>query len=484
MKRVRFAPSPTGNLHIGTLRTALFNWLFAKRYNATYVLRIEDTDKARSKPEYEDNIYEGMDWMEIVEDEGPKKGGKFGPYRQTERIVEGIYQKQLNRLLEEKKAYYCFCTDKDLDAEREEAKQKNRPYIYSRKCLRLNPDEIADKLNSEISRTVKFEVPDTKSLIVSDGVRDDIDFDCSLISDFVLLKSDGNPSYNYSVVVDDALMEITDVIRGEDHISNTPKQLLLFKALGFTPPQYHHLPMILGQDKSKLSKRHGATAVTDYESQGYLSDALYNFLALLGWSPTDTTEIFDRASLSTLFSMDRISKSNAVFDVTKLKWMNGQYIRSLSESALSEKVKPFLDDASNAILAEYSESDVSKIIYSVRDNLALLPDINGYLESFNTSFESFSEKVKGFQFTDSERQVVLDFCKNILEYSDITSENVSKTMDIIVEKNDGKKGKVFKPIRKALIGLERGPNIVEILTLLGRENLSKRASFLNELFSV
>ena len=230
MKRVRFAPSPTGNLHIGTLRTALFNWLFAKRYNATYVLRIEDTDKARSKPEYEDNIYEGMDWMEIVEDEGPKKGGKFGPYRQTERIVEGIYQKQLNRLLEEKKAYYCFCTDKDLDAEREEAKQKNRPYIYSRKCLRLNPDEIADKLNSEISRTVKFEVPDTKSLIVSDGVRDDIDFDCSLISDFVLLKSDGNPSYNYSVVVDDALMEITDVIRGEDHISNTPKQLLLFKA--------------------------------------------------------------------------------------------------------------------------------------------------------------------------------------------------------------------------------------------------------------
>lgn len=483
MKRVRFAPSPTGNLHIGTLRTALFNWLFAKRYNATYILRIEDTDKARSKPEYEGNIYEGMDWMGIIEDEGPKKGGKFGPYRQTERIVDGIYQKQLDRLLEEKKAYYCFCTDHDLDGEREDAKHKNRPYIYSRKCLHLSAEEIDEKLKSDISRTVKFEIPDTKSLIVSDGVRDDIDFDCRLISDFVLLKSDGNPSYNYSVVVDDALMEITDVIRGEDHISNTPRQLLLFKALGFTPPQYHHLPMILGQDKSKLSKRHGATAVTDYENQGYLSDALYNFLALLGWSPTDTTEIFDRTSISTLFSMDRISKSNAVFDVTKLKWMNGQYIRSLEPAALAEKVKPFIDDINLAILDTYTESDVVKIIYSVRDNIALLPDINGYLESFNTSFISFSEKVKSFQFSDSEKQVVLDFCCSVFEHSEFTSENISETMDVIVTKNDGKKGKVFKPIRKALIGLERGPNIVEIVSLLGKDVLSERASFLGKYFS-
>jgi len=275
MTRVRFAPSPTGNLHIGTLRTAIFAWLFAKQQKGSFILRIEDTDLQRSKPEYEDNIYEGLDWVKIVPDEGPKEGGEFGPYRQSERIERGLYQTYANQLLESGKAYYCFCTEEELKAERDAAIAGGKPYVYEGKYRDLSLEEAKKRVEAGDPYSIRFKLPKDGNLVYRDEIRGDISFDLALIGDFVILKSDGSPSYNFAVVIDDALMKITHVIRGEDHISNMPKQLCLFDAFGFEWPKFAHLPMILGPDKSKLSKRHGATSITDYRDEGFFTTSFF-----------------------------------------------------------------------------------------------------------------------------------------------------------------------------------------------------------------
>ena len=319
--RVRIAPSPSGNLHIGTARTALFNYLFAKKTGGKYVLRIEDTDLDRSSEAYKQNIFDSLKALGLNWDEGPDVGGNYGPYKQSERF--DIYPKFAQMLIDKGYAYECFCSNEDLDEEHRIAEQKKIPYKYSRKCLNLTKEE-KDALKAKgIVPSIRFKV-DAKELIFNDLVKGELKFDTGLIGDFAIMKSNGTPTYNFAVVIDDMLMEITHVIRGEDHISNTPKQILIYEALGAKVPKFGHLGMILAPDRSKLSKRHGATAVSDFIKEGYLTDALLNFVALLGWAPSDGVEIKNVDEIAADFRINEVSSSNSIFEYEKLNWINGQ----------------------------------------------------------------------------------------------------------------------------------------------------------------
>src|SRR4029450_5671210 len=307
--RVRFAPSPTGYLHVGGARTALFNWLYARRHGGTFVLRIEDTDVERSSPEMVTGILDGLRWLGLTWDEGPDAGGPHGPYLQSQRLDR--YRAAADRLVSEGRAYYCYCTSERLRAERENAEQRGAAWQYDRTCLTLSPDRIGQLEAEAAPRAIRFKVPDTMTAF-DDVVHGRIAFDPRSIEDFVVLRSDRHPTYHLSLVVDDVDMAITHVIRGDDHISNTPKHLLLFDAFGAPRPVFAHVPLILGADKKRLSKRHGATSVMEYERQGYLADALVNFLALLGWSPGGDRELMSRAELTEAFTLEGITGSNAV----------------------------------------------------------------------------------------------------------------------------------------------------------------------------
>ncbi|MSR88170.1 MAG: glutamate--tRNA ligase [Candidatus Margulisbacteria bacterium] len=474
--RVRFAPSPTGNLHLGTLRTALFSWLYAQHHQGVFVLRIEDTDLQRSESYYEHSIFEGLAWLGLDVEEGPELDGVYAPYRQSERAALGLYQAAADQLLEKKMAYYCFCTTEELAAERALAETEGRPYVYSRKALELSEEEIAAKLAAGEPYVIRFKMPANQIITFHDVIRGDISFDSALISDFVLLKSDGTPSYNFACAVDDSAMEITHVIRGEDHISNTPKQLVLYDALGVTVPAFAHLPMILGPDKSKLSKRHGATSVTEYREAGYLPEALFNYMSLLGWSSPDAREIMTRDEIKALFTLERVSKSGAVFDVVKLKWMNGQYIRKLDKTALWDAVKPFISEGTLASLsARYSPDVCEDIIFSVRDNLDVLTDIEQYISVYIDSADTYKEKVLALEFSESDRQVLALFLEHLRTLpGGLSPVDVDRILELILEQTGFGKGKVFKPIRLACSGYPSGPHLPELLSILGKDLLIQR----------
>ncbi|MFQ5601476.1 MAG: glutamate--tRNA ligase, partial [Candidatus Krumholzibacteriia bacterium] len=326
--RVRFAPSPTGYLHVGGARTALFNWLFARKMGGTFVLRIEDTDAERSTEESMRGILEGLRWLGLEWDEGPEVGGDCGPYQQTLRHV--LYSAEADRLLREGRAYHCFCTREDLDAMREQAARAGQPVRYDGRCGRLDPEESKRRLVKGAPAVVRLRMPADGEVAWVDLGRGEVRFQMSLLDDFVLLKTDGNPTYNFAVVVDDAKMRISHVIRGDDHISNTPRQLVLFDALGFQRPEFVHLPMIVGPDRTRLSKRHGATSVTQFRDQGYLPRAMVNYLALLGWAYDGEREFFTPEELVSFFDLKNISRNPAVFDVQKLRSMNYQHFSRLS----------------------------------------------------------------------------------------------------------------------------------------------------------
>jgi len=473
MMRVRFAPSPTGNLHIGTLRTALFNQLFAKAQGATTVLRIEDTDLARSNPVYETSIMEGLDWMGLVPDEGPHHDGGYGPYRQSERSAH--YKESADRLLASGHAYLCFCTAADLDAERALADAEKRPYVYSGKCRHLSADARAAYVAEKRPYTYKFHVPtDVETLIVSDLIRGDISFESRLIGDFVMMKSDGTPSYNFAVVVDDVQMAITHVIRGEDHISNTPKQIAVFNALGAPVPAFAHLPMILGPDKSKLSKRHGATNVTEYREQGFLSEAMFNYLSLLGWSSPDEREIMTPAEIFERFSLDRVSKSGAVFDITKLTWMNGQYIRQLSEDGFFQAVSPFVTAENKAAIADLTPAQQAAAFYSVRDNIDTLIQINDYLAVYTMTDSAFMAAVAATAWQVTDGDVIAKFAEAWESQKPETVAAIDDVIAGIVTATGLGKGKVYKPIRLATSGLGNGPHIAAYLQVFGHEKVAQR----------
>ena len=335
--RVRFAPSPTGYLHVGGARTALFNWLFARRHGGQFVLRIEDTDVERSSTDMVEGILDGLRWLGLDWDEGPRIGGPFGPYFQSER--QDRYREAADRLVALGKAYYCYCTPEELKAKREAAEKSGGAWQYDRACLALTPDQIDSNERARTPRAIRFRVPPAV-MRFDDLVHGSIEFDGANLEDFVILRSDGHPTYHLSVVSDDMEMRITHVIRGDDHISNTPKQLLLYHALDAAVPKFAHVPLILGPDKKRLSKRHGATSVMEYARQGYLPEAMVNFLALLGWSPgSGDQELFDREALTAAFALEGISGGSAVFNPEKLDWFNQQYLARLAPDELARRLR-------------------------------------------------------------------------------------------------------------------------------------------------
>jgi glutamyl-tRNA synthetase len=338
--RVRFAPSPTGYLHVGGARTALFNWLIARKLGGVFVLRIEDTDVERSSDDMVEGILDGLRWLGLDWDEGPKIDGPYGPYFQSQRLER--YRAMAADLVARGHAYYCYCTPETLKGRREAAEAAGSAWRYDRRCCSLSADEIAAHERAGTARAIRFRVPEGKTAF-DDLVRGPIAFDSANIEDFVLLRSDGHPTYQLSVVSDDVEMKITHVVRGDDHISNTPKQILLYGALGAEVPKFAHVPLILGQDKKRLSKRHGATSVSEYARQGYVPEAMFNFLALLGWSPGDDREIMTREDLISAFSLEAISGGNAVFNTDKLDWFNQQHLMRLAPDELGRRLKPWLE---------------------------------------------------------------------------------------------------------------------------------------------
>jgi len=341
--RVRFAPSPTGPLHIGGARSALFNYLLARRNKGKFILRIEDTDLERSSRESERNILDSLKWLGIDWDEGPDVGGPYGPYRQTERLEK--YREFAERLLQAGQAYYCYCTEEEIEARRQEFISRGELPRYNGRCSNLTEEERQEFIKQGRKPAVRFRVPHDQEIVINDLVRGQVTFESNGIGDFVIVKSDGIPTYNFAVVVDDYLMKISHVIRAEEHLSNTPRQVLLYRALGLPEPQFAHISLILGEDRSKMSKRHGATSVIQYQELGYLPEALVNFLALLGWSPEGEEEILSKEDLIMKFSLDRVAKNPAVFDQEKLYWLNGMYIRQSSMERLLGLALPLLQKA-------------------------------------------------------------------------------------------------------------------------------------------
>ena len=469
--RVRIAPSPSGNLHIGTARTALFNYLFAKKEGGKFVLRIEDTDAERTKQEYIDNIFDSLKALGLNWDEGPDVGGPYGPYTQSERF--DIYPKYAQILLDKGYAYECWCTNEELEQEKEEAVKNHKPYVYSRKCLNITPEQKEQYIKEGRKPSIRFKV-EHKELIFNDMVKGELKFDTSLIGDFVIMKSNGTPTYNFAVVIDDMLMKISHIIRGEDHISNTPKQILIYEALGAKVPEFGHLGMILAPDRSKLSKRHGATAVSDFVKEGYLTDALINFVALLGWAPSDSVEVKTVDEIAKDFRINEISSSNSIFEYDKLNWMNGQYIKKMDISKLTDMIIPFLSDYD---LSELSREKLEKMVEITREPLTTLKDIQKDVPYFFGEDVPLDE-VKELLTTELSKNVLNKFME-LAQKWDFTNEQELHD-DLQKLRDDFKANFGYKPketmwaIRAAVTGRTRGADMVGILTILGKDKVLRR----------
>lgn len=470
--RVRIAPSPSGNLHIGTARTALFNYLFAKKMGGTFVLRIEDTDAERSSDEYIKNIFDSLKALGLTWDEGPDVGGEYGPYSQSERF--DIYPKYAQKLIDAGYAYECFCTPEELDAEKTLSQERKVAHVYSGKCKNLT-DAQKEELRKEGRKpAIRFSV-EAKELIFNDLVKGDLKFDTGLTGDFVIMKSNGTPTYNFAVVIDDMLMKISHIIRGEDHISNTPKQILIYEALGAEVPKFGHLGMILAPDRSKLSKRHGATGVSEFVEKGYLIDALVNFVALLGWSPSDGVEIKTMEEIAQDFRIAEVSSSNSIFEYDKLNWLNAQYIKKLSTEELKERLLPFLAQYN---VSELSDEKLTRMVEITREPLVILSDITDdvayfFGESVNVEPEVQADVLN----TETSQNVLKEFIAQAQGW-----EFDEETLHHKLEEFRGEfKEKGVKPkvtmwaIRAAVTGRVKGADMCAVLSILGKEKVLKRA---------
>ena len=478
--RVRIAPSPSGNLHVGTARTALFNYLFAKKNNGKFVLRIEDTDAERTSQAYIDNIFDSLKALGLNWDEGPDVGGPYGPYTQSERF--DIYPKYVQELLDKGFAYECFCTPEELEAEKEEATKNKKAYVYSKKCENLTEEEKA-KLRAEGRKpAIRFSVEkaqkafhDSPIIHFEDLVKGDLHQDTSLIGDFVIMKSNGSPTYNFAVVIDDMLMKISHIIRGEDHISNTFKQILIYEALGAEVPKFGHLGMILAPDRSKLSKRHGATAVSEFVEKGYLTDALINFVALLGWAPSDGVEIKTVDEIAADFRINEVSSSNSIFEYDKLNWMNSHYIKMLDIEDLKERLKPFLTKYD---LSSMTDEQYTKMVEITREPLTLLSDITDDVAYFFGKDVEIDPQVQADVLdTETSQEVLKTFVEQAKDW-EWTEENLHEKLEQFrgFYKEKGIKPKVTMwAIRAAVTGRTRGADMVGTLVVLGKDTSLYRA---------
>ncbi len=464
--RVRFAPSPTGSLHVGNARTALFNWLLARGHDGTLILRIEDTDAERSTKESEDSILQDLRWLGLEWDEGPDVGGASGPYRQSERLH--LYTSYANELLAGGQAYYCFCPPQKLEDDRRKDLAAGRPPKYHGTCRDIPGEEAKRRLDAGERAVVRFRVPEHIDVSFQDLVRGEVTFSTDVIGDPVIVRSDGRPQYNFAVVIDDALMEVTHVIRGEDHISNTPRQILLYRALGFGEPRFAHLSLVLGPDHTPLSKRHGATSVAEFRARGVLPEALTNYLALIGWSPRSGGEEPQDAELMALddmarrFAIEDVGHSAGVFDPEKLAWMNRHYMkvaapsRIAAESARFFVAKGFLKRRSDAGLA-YVESLLPMAVGSV-DRLEEIPDRLGFLFEYDAAEALARPQVAGVLHEAGAREVIAALAEAI--DGPLLDRESFRAMATRIKERTGQKGKaLFHPIRAALTGDSGGPEL-------------------------
>lgn len=473
--RVRFAPSPTGPFHIGGARSALFNYLVAKHTGGKFVVRIEDTDRKRSTSESEENIKEALKWLGINWDEGIDVGGPDGPYRQTERLE--IYKKYTEKLLAEGKAYYCFCTPEELEAEKDEQLKKGETPVYSGKCRHLPKETVEQYLKEGRPYVIRIATPKNETLEVDDLVRGHVTFDSNKVGDFVIVKSDGIPVYNYCVVIDDALMHITHVIRAEEHLSNTPRQIVLYHALGFDVPKFAHVSLILGADKKKMSKRHGATSVQQYRDAGYLPDALVNFLGLLGWTPNSDQEIFSRDELIQQFTLDRVAKNPAVFDIEKLNWINFHYMKQLDADQLLAVCLPHLQQAGYASQNPGAAKMqwLKDMVWAMREHVQYGAQIVDAAKVFFTDdFAPENEETAAVLQEETAPAVLTMFHDELAALDEVTADTVQPLFKKI-QKGLKVKGKfVYMPIRVAVTGVMHGPDLNVIVALMGREKVLAR----------
>ena len=474
--RVRFAPSPTGYLHIGGARTALFNWLYARRHGGTFVLRIEDTDAERSSWEMVSGIVDGLRWLGLDWDEGPDVGGPHAPYFQSQRLDQ--YREMAERLVARGDAYYCYCTPESLQARREAAEQAEGGWKYDRTCLRLTAGEIAERERAKQPRAIRFKVPEGKTRF-DDLVHGPIGFDNADIEDFVVLRSDAQPTYHLSVVVDDIDMQITHVVRGDDHISNTPKQVLLYGAFASPAPRFAHVPLILGPDKKRLSKRHGATSVMEYQRLGYLSEAMVNFLSLLGWSPGGDREVFTRHELIEAFTLEGISGGNAVLNPEKLEWFNQQHLMRTSDEDVAKLLEPFMRDA-GVWRDEYAAAKrgwLLKVIALLKPRVRRLPQfVEDGAFFFTDAVEYDPAAVSKHLSAAGSRAHVDALAATIAGVEPFDAAGIEAAVRALAEQRGVKAGTLIHAARVATTGRAVSPGLFEVIELLGPERTARRLS--------
>jgi len=467
--RVRFAPSPTGYLHVGGLRTALYNYLFARKHAGTFVLRIEDTDRTRIVEGAVENLLKTLDWAGLGFDEGPEKGGGSGPYVQSERL--DIYKAHTEQLLSKRQAYPCFCTPERLDAMRKQQEKMRVAPKYDRQCLRMDPAEVERLLAAGTPHVIRMKVPESETIVIDDLIRGKVEFVSDRLDDQVIMKSDGYPTYHLANVVDDHLMGITHVIRGEEWLPSTPKHVLLYRHFGWTVPQFAHLPLLLNADRSKLSKRQGDVAVEDYRAAGYLPEALVNFVALLGWNPGDEREIFSLEELVKEFSLERVGKSGAIFNVEKLKWINQQHLRNLPTESIIGKVKPTLEADGIDIR---SEQYLAAVIDAMKDRLSSFDDFKSFALYFFRDPESYDEAARKKNWGPESGKQMEMLASRIEDGVEFTEAGLEATVKELAAELGISPGKIIHAVRLALSGISIGPGLYLLMTVLGKDTVLRR----------
>ncbi|MEH7509563.1 glutamate--tRNA ligase [Priestia megaterium] len=474
--RVRYAPSPTGHLHIGNARTALFNYLFARNQNGKFIIRIEDTDQKRNIEGGEESQLRYLKWLGIEWDESIDVGGEYGPYRQSERTE--IYQKYTEELLEKGLAYHCYCTSEELEKEREEQQANSQMPRYSGKCRNLTAEQRAELEAEGREPSIRFRVPSNTEIKWNDIVKDEVSFESEGIGDFVIVKKDGTPTYNYAVAIDDYLMKMTHVLRGDDHISNTPKQILVYEALGWTPPVFGHMTLIVNENRRKLSKRDESIIqfIEQYKELGYLPEALFNFITMLGWSPVGEEEIFSKEQFIEIFDPARLSKSPALFDTSKLRWMNNQYMKQLDLDEVVALSVPHLVKAGKVEETRDAETEqwVRDLVALYQEQMSFGAEIVELTEMFFKKEIDYSEEAKAVLAEEQVPEVLKAFATEISSLEEFSADEI-KAATKAVQKATGQKGKkLFMPIRVATTGETHGPELPKAISLLGKETVLAR----------
>ncbi|MCM3021409.1 glutamate--tRNA ligase [Priestia megaterium] len=474
--RVRYAPSPTGHLHIGNARTALFNYLFARNQNGKFIIRIEDTDQKRNIEGGEESQLRYLKWLGIEWDESIDVGGEYGPYRQSERTE--IYQEYTEELLEKGLAYHCYCTSEELEKEREEQQANSQMPRYSGKCRNLTAEQRAELEAEGREPSIRFRVPSNTEIKWNDIVKDEVSFESEGIGDFVIVKKDGTPTYNYAVAIDDHLMKMTHVLRGDDHISNTPKQILVYEALGWTPPVFGHMTLIVNENRRKLSKRDESIIqfIEQYKELGYLPEALFNFITMLGWSPVGEEEIFSKEQFIEIFDPARLSKSPALFDTSKLRWMNNQYMKQLDLDEVVALSVPHLVKAGKVEETRDAETEqwVRDLVALYQEQMSFGAEIVELTEMFFKKEIDYSEEAKAVLAEEQVPEVLKAFAEEISSLEEFSADEI-KAATKAVQKATGQKGKkLFMPIRVATTGETHGPELPKAISLLGKETVLAR----------